>query len=75
MNKRNVATALWFLMGWTVGSIVAIAVGLPTILGVLMGVPFAWVIRSGPGRHVWSTKVYTAEPARSVPHGSRAATE
>ena len=75
MNKRNVATALWFVMGWTVGSILAIAVGLPTILGVLMGIPFAWVIRFGPGRQVWSTKVYTAEPTRSVPQGSPAATE
>jgi hypothetical protein len=75
MNKRNVATVLWFFMGWTIGSIVAIAVGLPTILGVLMGIPFAWVIRIGPGRRVWSTKVYTAEPARTAPHGSPAATE
>jgi hypothetical protein len=75
MNRRNLATVLWFAMGWTVGSILAIAVGLPTILGVLMGIPFAWVIRNGPGRQVWTTKAYTAEPARSAPHGSPVATE
>ena len=75
MNKRNLATVLWFAMGWTVGSIVAIAVGLPTILGVLMGIPFAWVIRIGPGRRAWSTNVYTAESARSALHGSPVATE
>jgi hypothetical protein len=75
MNKRNLATALWFGMGWMVGSALAIAVGLPTIVGVLMGIPFAWAIRIGPGRGVWSTRVYTAEPVTSVPQGSRVATE
>ena len=75
MNKRNVATVLWFFMGWVLGSGLAIVVGLPTILAVLMGIPFAWVIRSGPGRQVWSTKVYTAEPSRPVRHGSPVATE
>lgn len=62
MNKRNVATVLWFAMGWTVGSILAIAVGLPSILGILMGIPFAWVIRTGPAGRVWSTRVYTGVP-------------
>jgi peptidoglycan biosynthesis protein MviN/MurJ (putative lipid II flippase) len=75
MNKRNTATVLWFAMGWTVGSILAIMVGLPTIVGVLMGIPFAWFIRVGLGRRVWSTRIYTDEPARSAPEGSPLATE
>jgi hypothetical protein len=75
MSKRNVATVLWFAMGWTVGSIVAIAVGLPSVLGVLMGIPFAWVIRTGPGRQVWSTRVYKPSPSQSAVPSSPLATE
>ena len=75
MSKRNVATVLWFAMGWTIGSILAIAVGLPTILGVFMGVPFAWVIRRGLGRQVWSTRVYTPETTTAVAPASPLATE
>ena len=75
MSKRNVATVLWFAMGWTVGSILAIALGLPTILGVFMGVPFAWVIRAGPGRQVWSTRVYTPTPSQATAPGAPLTTE
>ena len=68
MSKRNVATVLWFAMGWTVGSILAIVLGLPSILGILMGIPFAWVIRNGPARQVWSTRTYAPEsPGTGVP--------
>ena len=62
MSKRNVATVLWFAMGWTIGSIIAIAIGLPSIFGIVMGIPFAWVIRTGPAARVWTTRVYTGLP-------------
>ena len=75
MSKRNVATVLWFAMGWTIGSILAIAVGLPPIVGVLMGIPFAWVIRSGPGRQVWSSGTYAPESRRVGASGSPIAAE
>jgi hypothetical protein len=67
MNKRNLATVLWFLMGWTVGSMLAIVVGLPSILGVLMGIPFAAFIRRGPARRVWSPDALAARHERSAP--------
>jgi peptidoglycan biosynthesis protein MviN/MurJ (putative lipid II flippase) len=75
MSKRNVATVLWFAMGWTVGSILAIAVGLPSILGIFMGIPFAWLIRTGPLRQVWSTRIYTPTPSQAAMPGTPLATE
>jgi hypothetical protein len=54
MNKRNVATVLWFLMGWVMGSALAIMVGLPTLLGAMLAFPSAALIRLGPGRRLWS---------------------
>jgi len=53
MNKRNVAIALWFAMGWVLGSALAIGLGLPTILGgVLVAVAAAAFIRVA-GRRLW----------------------
>jgi len=75
MNKRVVATVLWFAMGWTVGSILAVMVGLPSILGVFMGFPFAWAIRTVLGRQVWSTRVYTPKASGSAVPDSELATE
>lgn len=59
MNKRNVATALWFLMGWTVGSGLAIMVGLDPLFGIVVGFPFALVVRWGPGGNIWYQPVAT----------------
>lgn len=54
MNKRNVATVLWFLMGWTIGSALAIVAGLPTLVGVLLGIPFGAFVRWEPTGHLWA---------------------
>lgn len=75
MNKRNVATVLWFAMGWTIGTIMAIAVGLPSILGVLMGIPFALAIRQGPAGRVWSPDALADRNERTAAPGSSLATE
>ena len=63
MNKRNLATVLWFFMGWMVGSALAITIGLPALLGAQLAFPFAAFIRIGPGRRVWQTDPPTARPA------------
>jgi hypothetical protein len=54
MNKRNIATVLWFMMGWTIGSVIAIAVGIPTVLGALVGIPFAAIVRRDPTGLLWT---------------------
>ena len=70
MNKRNVATVLWFFMGWVLGSGLAIVVGLPTLLGAMLAFPFAAFIRLGPGRRLWSTEATpVASTAGPVPSG------
>jgi hypothetical protein len=62
MNKRNVATVLWFLMGWTVGSVLAVMFNLPSYIGIVMGFPFAAAVRYGPLGRLWSE----APPRSSV---------
>jgi len=37
MLKRVLAFALWFLVGWTVGGFLAWSVGVPDIVGPLLG--------------------------------------
>lgn len=37
MNKRIVSALLWFYAGWTFGSLVALALGLNSILGLIIG--------------------------------------
>jgi hypothetical protein len=54
MSKRNLATVLWFLMGWTAGSVVAVMAGYPSSIGLLLGVLFAALVRWGPTARLWS---------------------
>ena len=38
MNKRNVATLLWFLMGWSLALVLAAFAGLPSILAPVLAI-------------------------------------
>ena len=70
MNKRNLATVLWFVMGWMCGSAVAIVAGLPTLLGgALLAFAFAAFIRLGPGRRLWAIEAPVAPTSTAVPSG------
>lgn len=69
MNKRNLATVLWFAMGWTIGSMAAVVVGLPTILGAFMGIPFALAVRSQPARRMWSPDALAAKHTTKLTSG------
>jgi hypothetical protein len=76
MNKRNLATVLWFFMGWTLGSALAIVVGLPTLLcGVLLAIAFAAFIRIGPGRRLWPSDARMTKPASPPVAHAELATE
>lgn len=64
MNKRNAAIALWFLMGWTVGSVFAFMLGIPTLVGgVPLAIASAAFIRSA-GQRLWPT---VAPATRTTP--------
>jgi hypothetical protein len=71
MNKRNVATILWFLMGWTAGSVAAVLAGLPSTIGLLVGVPFAAAVRYGPVGRLWDAR--PADNRRRMPADEYAA--
>lgn len=55
MSKRNLATSLWFMVGWTVGAVIAFVAGLPSALALIVGVGFAAIVRWDPTGHLWAT--------------------
>lgn len=66
MNKRNLATLLWFMVGWTIGAVVAFVAGLPSALAVVLGVALAAIVRWDPTGHLWASAVQ--RPARHRQH-------
>ena len=54
MNKRNLASALWFLAGWFGGSLMVGLLALPAVLALLPGVILAILVRVDPGGFMWS---------------------
>jgi hypothetical protein len=56
MNKRNVATVLWFSMGWVLGSALAIVIGVPVIVGALLLAFASGALIRMAGRRLWSTE-------------------
>jgi hypothetical protein len=54
MNKRNLASILWFLAGWSGGGLLVGLLGLPAILAFLPGIALAILIRLDPAKPLWS---------------------
>jgi hypothetical protein len=54
MTKRNLVTILWFVMGWSLGSILAAFIGLPSILSLVVGMSFAAIVRWDPTGLLWA---------------------
>ena len=54
MNKRNVATLLWFVAGWSLGGLVTGLTGAPAVLGALPGVVIAGLVRWDPKGWLWA---------------------
>jgi hypothetical protein len=54
MNKRNVATVLWFVAGWSGGGLVAGLLGLPSILSLVPGALAAGIVWWDPAGALWS---------------------
>jgi hypothetical protein len=54
MNKRNLATVLWFFAGWVgAGGVFAMS-GMPADLGIVVGVVIAGLIRWDPAGWIWA---------------------
>ncbi|MEO5703852.1 MAG: hypothetical protein ABIZ52_00220 [Candidatus Limnocylindrales bacterium] len=54
MNKRNLASILWFVAGWQGGALLVGLLGLPTLLAFAPGIVMAVVVRWDPTGIFWS---------------------
>jgi uncharacterized iron-regulated membrane protein len=54
MNKRNLASFLWFLAGWSGGGLLVGLMGLPAILGLVPGIALAVLIRLDFAKFLWT---------------------
>lgn len=54
MNKRNLASILWFLAGWQGGAMLVGILSLPTVLAFAPGIVMAVVVRWDPTGIFWS---------------------
>ena len=54
MNKRNLASILWFLAGWSGGGLFFGLLGLPAVLALVPGIVLAVVIRLDPAKPLWN---------------------
>jgi hypothetical protein len=53
MNKRILATFLWFTVGWTAGAMATFFVGLPDGLNIALAALLAGVVWFDPGHLLW----------------------
>jgi membrane associated rhomboid family serine protease len=61
--KRIVAGVLWFLAIWSAGNFVGGVVGLPEVVGPILGLAVGVLVVVDPGRQIWSKR---RPDARSV---------
>ena len=57
MNKRNLATVLWFFAGWVAAGGVFAMSGLPGDLGAVVGAVVAGLVRWDPAGWIWTRPV------------------
>ena len=57
MNKRNIATVLWFLAGWMGGGLVVGLTGMPTLLAFVPGILLAAWVRWDTRSILWTRTV------------------
>jgi hypothetical protein len=53
MVKRSVATALWFLAGWSTGALIAFTLGLPGWIAPITALASAVLIALDPAHVLW----------------------
>jgi hypothetical protein len=54
MRKRNLATVLWFLAGWSGGGLLVGIFGLPSVMAFVPGILMAGLVRWDPAGLLWS---------------------
>ena len=54
MNKRNLASILWFVAGWQGGALLVGLLALPTFLAFAPGIVMAVVVRWDPTGIFWA---------------------
>lgn len=68
MKKRVLSAVLWFYTGWYAGAILAHALGVPSVLGPIVGAAAAALVAGDPRHVIWSRparpiRTTAAEPA------------
>jgi len=63
MNKRIAAAVLWFLTGWYAGAYISLLLGVPQLIGPLLGIAAAAVFAGDPMGFIWSTR----QPLEAAP--------
>ena len=53
-TKRILAAALWLFAGWYVGTGVVVYLGLPELVGPLLGISLAGVVAGDPLHRLWA---------------------
>lgn len=54
MSKRILAAVLWFFAGWYLGAFIAFTIGVPDLLGPILGVASAAVFAGDPLGVIWT---------------------
>jgi len=66
MNKRIIATPLWFLTGWMVGAMAAFVVGLPSWIAPVTALCVAAVVALDPAGWFWVRSSDTTTDANAT---------
>jgi hypothetical protein len=85
VNKRNLASLLWFLAGWSGGGLLVGIMAWPALLAFIPGIALAILIRLEPARPLWSRSgtgrrivpinQFAAELDKRAEHGHAAGAE
>ena len=61
--KRIAATGLWLYAFWYAGSMIAAVLGLPDVVGPMLGVSAAGLAWSDPRRAIWNRRITSSAAA------------
>ena len=67
MKKRVLSAVLWFYTGWYAGAILAHALGVPSVLGPIVGAAAAALVAGDPRHVIWSRPARTIRAAAAEP--------
>ena len=66
MSKRNLATALWFVVGWTGGSLLFGLMNAPWALAFVPAVAIAMLVHIDPMGAIWPADANRARRVRPI---------